>query len=340
LGEEECAPIIKEETMDRRRFLKVVGAAAGALAAPRAAAAYKFKLSTEGSDTHQTTIWARAFADAVVRTSNGQVGVDVFTNGQLGKNKELLESIAMGGGTVEIVATGTQDLVGWVPETQVFDLPFLFRDETHYRKFWSSDTAGAIWRRMEGKGFKYLGSTLIGTAHLTNNKRPINTPADMVGLKFRVQASKVNVETFKALGATPVPLAFSEVYMALQQGAVDGQDNPTTTIRTMNFWEVQKYLSLTGHMLRGGFWSMNKKVFDKLPADLQKAVLEAGKEAEDAEWKFVQDDQAKSLSFLKEKGIAINTPPSMEPFREKVKGVAVLVGGGLPELAERAQALR
>ncbi len=327
--------------MDRRHFLKVVGAAAGGMALPRAArAAYTFKLSTEGSDTHQTTVWARAFADAVGKKSNGQVAVDVFTNGQLGKNKELLEAISMGGGTVEVVATGTQDLVGWVPETQVFDLPFLFRDEGHYRRFWGSDIAGDIWRKMEAKGFKYLGSTLIGTAHMTNNKRPINTPADMVGLKFRVQASKVNVETFKALGATPVPLAFSEVFMALQQGTVDGQDNPTTTIRTMNFWEVQKHVSLTGHMLRGGFWTMDRKVFDKLPQDLQKAVLEAGKEAEDHEWKFVQDDQAKSLAFLKEKGLAINTPPSMEPFREKVRGVAALVGGNLPELAEKARALK
>ncbi|HSB70734.1 MAG TPA: TRAP transporter substrate-binding protein [Candidatus Methylomirabilis sp.] len=327
--------------MDRRRFLQAVGVAAGSLALPgTAGAAYKFKLSTEGSDTHQTTIWARAFADAVAKKSGGQIGVDVFTNGQLGKNKELLEAISMSGGTVEIVATGTQDLVGWVPETQVFDLPFLFRDEAHYRKFWGGDVAGAIWKKMEGKGFKYLGSTLIGTAHMTNSKRPINTPADMAGLKFRVQASKVNVETFKALGATPVPLAFSEVFMALQQGTVDGQDNPTTTIRTMNFWEVQKYVSLTGHMLRGGFWSMDKKVFDKLPGDLQKAVLDAGKEAEDYEWKFVQDDQAKSLAFLKEKGLAINTPPGMDPFRDKVKGVAALVGGNLPELAEQARSLR
>jgi tripartite ATP-independent transporter DctP family solute receptor len=305
-----------------------------------AQAAYSFKLSTEGSDTHQTTVWARAFADSVARKSNGQIKVDVFTNGQLGKNKELLEAIGMGGGTVEIVATGTQDLVGWAPETQVFDLPFLFRDEAHYRKFWSSDLAQGIWRKIEGKGFKYLGSTLIGTAHMTNNRRPINSPADMVGLKFRVQASKVNVETFKALGATAVPLAFSEVYMALQQGTVDGQDNPTTTIRTMNFWEVQKYVSLTGHMLRGGFWTMDKKVFDKLSPDLQRVVLDAGKDAEDHEWKFVQDDQAKSLQFLKEKGLNLNTPPSMEAFREKVKGVAALVGGSLPELAEKARAIR
>ncbi len=327
--------------MDRRGFLKTMGATAAVLALPHAArAAYKFKLSTEGSDTHQTTIWAKAFADAVAKRSNGQIAIDVFTNAQLGKNKELLEAIAMGSGTVEIVATGTQDLVGWVPETQVFDLPFVFRDEAHYRKFWNSDIANAMWKKMETKGFTYLGSTLIGTAHLTNNKRPINTPEDMVGLKFRVQASKVNVETFKALGATPVPLAFSEVYMALQQGTVDGEDNPTTTIRTMNFWEVQKYLSLTGHMLRGGFWSMDKKVFDKLPADLQKAVLDAGKDAEGYEWKFVQDDQAKSLAFLKEKGVLVNTPPSMAPFQAKVKGVAALVGGDLPALAEKARALK
>ena len=111
--------------MDRRHFLRAVGVAAGALALPRAArAAHKFKLSTEGSDTHQTTIWAKAFADAVAKRSNGQISVDVFTNAQLGNNKELLEAIGMGSGTVEIVATGTQDLVGWVPETQVFDLPF------------------------------------------------------------------------------------------------------------------------------------------------------------------------------------------------------------------------
>ena len=330
--------------MDRREFLKAAGVTAGVLAIPKVAKAgaapFKFKLSTEGTETHQSTIWAKAFAQAVAKRTNGQITVDVFFNAQLGKNKELLEAISMGGGTVEIVATGSQDIVGWVPEAQVFDLPFLFRDETHYHKFWNSDVAGGLWQKMETKGFKYIGCNLIGTAHLTNNKRPINSPADMVGLKFRVMASKVNVETFKALGATAVPLAFSEVFMALQQGTVDGQDNPTTTIRTMNFWEVQKYLSLTGHMLRGGLWSMDKKVFDKLPLDLQKAVLNAGKDAEDYEWKLVQDDQAKSLAFLKEKGMVVNAPPSMEPFQAKVKDIAGLIGGNLPELAEKARALK
>ena len=327
--------------MDARKIVLIAGAAALLVIGPEmASAAYKFKVSTEGSDTHQTTIWAKAFAEEVAKITNGQVTADVFPNGQLGKNKELLEAIAMGSGTVEIVATGTQDLVGWVPETRVFAPPFVSRDEGHYRRFWESDIAKGFWQKMETRGFKFLGSTLIGTAHMTNNRRPINTPADMVGLKFRVQASKVNVETFKALGATAVPLAFSEVFMALQQGTVDGQDNPTTTIRTMNFWEVQKYLSLTGHMLRGGFWSMDKRVFDKLPTDLQRAVIAAGKVAEDHEWKFVQDDQAKSLAFLKEKGVIVNTPPSMEPFQAKVGGVAALVGGNLPELAEKARALK
>jgi TRAP-type C4-dicarboxylate transport system substrate-binding protein len=93
-------------------------------------------------------------------------------------------------------------------------------------------------------------------------------------------------------------------------------------------------------MLRGGFWSMDKRVFDKLPADLQKAVIQAGKVAEDHEWTFVQEDQAKSLAFLKEKGVIVNTPPSMEPFRAKVPGVAALVGGNLPELAEKARTLK
>lgn len=122
--------------MGARGFLKVAAVLVMLAVLPgMASAAYKFKVATEGSDTHQTTIWAKAFAEAVAKTTSGQVTADVFTNGQLGKNKELLEAISMGSGTVEIVATGTQDLVGWVPETQVFDLPFVFRDEGHYRRF-------------------------------------------------------------------------------------------------------------------------------------------------------------------------------------------------------------
>ncbi len=299
---------------------------------------YRFKFPSEGSDTHQMTIWANKFAESIGKLSNGRIKVEVFPNAQLGKDRELLEAIAMGAGTVEFVITAPQGIESWVPEVAVYDLPFLFRDEDHYRKFWDSDISRGMWKKAEEHNLKYLGSLLIGTAQITNNKRPINTPEDMVGVKFRVMQSKVIIETYKALGAMPVPMAFSELYMALQQGTVDGQENPTTTVRTMKFHEVQKYLSLTSHKLTSNAILVDKKVYDKLPPDLQKAVTDAAKEAEEYEWSFVKKDQADSLEFAKQKGMAVNTPPSVEPFRAKVKDIAKLMG--VEAVAEKAKAVQ
>jgi len=139
----------------------------------------------------------------------------------------------------------------WVPEIGVLDAPFIYRDNDHFYAVQDGAVGAELKSKLEAKGMKHLGWSDIGARNMTNNRRPLVKPADLVGLKMRVPDSKVYVTMMKALGATVVPVNFAELYMALQQGVADGQENPPTTIRSMNYWEVQKYLSLTEHIYSG-----------------------------------------------------------------------------------------
>ena len=206
----------------------------------------------------------------------GKATVKLFDSAQLGKDKELMQKLKLG--TVHI-ALPSSIMSSVADEFGMFDMPFLVQDRDHLRRiekeiFWS-DVAPAA----EAKGYKVLAVWENGIRHITNNRKPINSPADLQGVKLRTPKSKWRVRMFEQWGANPTPMAFSEVFVALQTGVIDGQENPYTNIWSAKFPEVQKYLSVTGHVYSPAYPTMGKGVYEKMDAGIRQVLEDTAREA-------------------------------------------------------------
>jgi tripartite ATP-independent transporter DctP family solute receptor len=234
------------------------------------------KLGHIAEVSHPYAQGADYFAKLVAEKSKGEMEVQVFPSSQLGSQKDMTEGLIYG--TIDMVLTGTADLGQFQPKMSLFDLPFLFKDRAHAYK--ALDSVGMeLGKELEPRGLKLLGYMENGIRHLTNNVRPVKTPADMKGLKIRVMSNKIYIETIKGLGASPTPMAFGELYSAMQQGTVDGQENPSAHIYTKRFFEVQKYASLTAHAYAPEPVLISMITWGRL-SDAEKAIIEeAAKEA-------------------------------------------------------------
>ena len=209
----------------------------------------------------------------------GKAEVKLFDSAQIGKDKELMQKLKLG--TVHL-ALPSSIMSSVADEFGLFDMPFLVKDREHLGRiednvFWSEIAPAA-----EAKGYKVLAVWENGIRHITNNARPIMTPADLDGVKLRTPKSKWRVIMFKTWGANPTPMAFSEVFVALQTGVIDGQENPYTNIWSAKFAEVQKYLSVTGHVYSPAYPTAGKAAFAKLPADVQEVLMSTAREM--AQW--------------------------------------------------------
>jgi tripartite ATP-independent transporter DctP family solute receptor len=216
------------------------------------------------------------FADLVKEKTGGTVEIQVFPSSQLGNQRDLVEGLTFG--TVDMTMTSTAVFGNFIPEMGVFDLPFIFRDVEHaYRVL---DTVGMeTAKKGEERGIKTLGMMENGVRHMTNSRRPIKGPDDMKGLKVRVMEQPVYIEMMKMLGASPTPMAFGEIYTALQKGVIDGQENPLSHIWTSRFFEVQKYVSLTGHTYSAEPLLISMIAWKKLSPGQQKSLEEAAAES-------------------------------------------------------------
>jgi tripartite ATP-independent transporter DctP family solute receptor len=253
------------------------------------------------------------FAELVEEKTDGAVEIQVFPNSQLGNQRDLVEGLTYG--TVDLTLTSTAVLGNFLDKMAVFDLPFIFRDRAH--TYAALDTVGMeMNEKLEEKGLKVLGFFENGIRHLTNDVRPVNKPEDMEGLKIRVMEQPVYIEMMRALGANPTPMAFGELYTALQQGTVDGQENPVSHIWTQRFFEVQKYISLTGHTYSAEPLVISMITWNKLPAEYQDAIQESATEA--LEWhrlQVVEQDQ-EFWKNVRESGKTEIIEVDKEPFRE------------------------
>ncbi len=258
------------------------------------------------------------FAKLVAKKSNGEIEVQVFPSSQLGAQKELIEGLIYG--TVDMALSGTAELGTFQPQVALFDMPFLFKDRDHaYRAL---DSVGMdIGKALEPKGIKLLGYMENGIRHLTNNIRPVESPADMKGLKIRVMNNKVYIEMIKALGASPTPMAFAELYSALQQGTVDGQENPSAHIFTKRFFEVQKYASLTGHAYAPEPVLISMRTWNKL-SDAQRALIQdAATEAIAWQRTLSTDQDEEFWTKIKETGKMSVITVDRQPFIDATKVV-------------------
>ena len=271
---------------------------AALIASMTLAADYVIKFSHVVSPDTPKGKAADYFAKRVEELSHGKIKVEVYPNAQLGGDKAVLRKMKFN--AVQMAAPSFSKFTGLVPQLGLFDLPFLFKDENHLHKVLDGEVGKKLRDMVTKKGYVALAYWDNGFKQLTDSKRPLIKPEDCKGLKFRVMSSKVLIEQFKALGAIPVVLPFSEVYSALQQGVVDGQENTISNIYTKKFYEVQRYMTMTNHGYLGYLVVMSKRFWNKLPADMKKVILQAMKEATEKERIWAKELNNEQLNKIKE----------------------------------------
>ncbi|MBN2875760.1 MAG: TRAP transporter substrate-binding protein [Spirochaetales bacterium] len=261
---------------------------------------------------------ATQFKERVEKYTNGQVKVTLYPNAVLGDERTLLERMKMGIVDAGIITAGP--IINFLPRFGAMDLPFLFRDPEHAYKVLDGPLGQSLFDEMESQGWKGLAWAERGFRNLTNSKKPVRSPADLKGLKIRLMQNPVYVDSFKALGANAVPMAWTEALTALQQKTIDGQENPLNVIVSFKLYESQKYMSITRHAYAPAPIIMSLKTWNKLNATQQAAVVRAAKEAAQFERDFNNSSEAKWMQELKDKGMVIDTP-NLQPFLDAVKPV-------------------
>jgi tripartite ATP-independent transporter DctP family solute receptor len=250
--------------------------------------------------------------------TKNKVKVDLYPSTQLGNERDLVEGLQLG--TIDLVVTSTGPVGGFVPKMFVVDLPFLFRNREHAYKVLDGPIGKDLLAALSAKGIKGLAFWENGFRQITNHVRPIDKPEDLKGIKIRTMENKVHLASFRAFGASPTPMAWSEVYTALQQKTIDAQENPIAIIYHQKIFEVQKYIALTGHFYSPALLLMSEKTFTGLSKNVQKIMTDIALECATYERNLLRDSEAKQLSELKAKGMQVTTPDK-KPFQDAATSV-------------------
>jgi tripartite ATP-independent transporter DctP family solute receptor len=309
----------------KRLFIKSVLATV-ALAAMGLASAQDIKERTikfglNSPEGHPAVAGMRKFAEAVSAKSGGKMKVQLFLNGALGSDQATLS--ALKGGTVEMAVMNSGILASEVKALEVFDFPFLFANEKEADAIVDGPIGQKMHAALADKGIIGLSYWELGFRNITTGKKVINKVEDIAGLKLRVIPNAINVDWVKALGANPTPLPFPEVYAALEQGAIDGQENPIAVIAANKFWEVQKNVALTNHQYNPQSVIFSKKVWDSMSAAERKIIDDAADEAVKAQREANRAALNNNIELLKKNGMTVTTLPASEiaKLREKMKPV-------------------
>jgi tripartite ATP-independent transporter DctP family solute receptor len=288
-------------------------------------ATFTIRLAHTHGEKGQYYKGAVLFKKLVEERSQGQIKVDHYPGGQLGADRDIQEGVRLG--TIESGLSSTP-VVLLNDYFKLLDAPYLFVNRAHVAKVLDGPLGVKMARPLEERGIKHLGYWENGYRQITNNVRPIHRPEDLKGIKLRTPESPVRMQTFKAFGANPVPMPFPELFGALQQGIVDGQENPLLTAYQASFQEVQKYLSITNHVYSPVHLLMNKRLFDSLPAALQKILEEAGREVAVYTRKLGEESDNSLAEDFRKAGVKVNTAdvasfvPLAKPiWKEIAKGV-------------------
>ena len=298
----------------RRALLAGTAAAIGSSAIAQNPMRWRFAHPHPESDSWQTA--ALRFAELVKDRTKGAIEIQVFPNGVLGNDPTTINAVR--GGSLDIALTGNPFFTGLAPKLNVLDLPFLFSDRKHAAAVLDGPIGESLRKELEGSNLKALATWDIGWRNLTNNRRPVRAPEDLKGLKIRTTPNPAHIKAFQLLGAVPTPMAFTELFTALEMGSVDGQENPVTLILNAKFFEVQKHLTLSRHAFTTGPLVVNKTKFDALSPELQMILVATGKEAARLQWKMNENSEASSLAELKAKGMQVVESVDREAFRKIV----------------------
>ncbi len=296
------------------RFTRLAaGLAFGTFAALPAFAQETLKMNISVAQNSHYGVAIDTFAQEVEKRTNGRYKVQNFYSGALGAERESVEAVQLG--TLDLTMTSTGPVPNFVPDVAIFDIPFLFRDYAHARAVLDGPIGQEMLQKFPPKNMVALAWGENGFRHMTNSKHAVNNPADLKGLKMRTMENPVHIQAYKAFGIIPTPMAFTEVFTALQQGTVDGQENPLSVITAAKLDQVQKYLTLTGHVYSPALILMSKAKWDKLsPADKQ-AFTDAAKEAVKANRARIDEDERKAVADLQAKGMSVVVKVDKVPFQ-------------------------
>lgn len=265
----------------------------------------------------QSQSFCNTFKSIVEGKTNGNVKVEIYPSGQLGGEGEILKGVQMG--TIEMGLVATGPIPQFFKDILVYSVPFGVPNRSVAWEIANSDfTKNLMGSMLEKTGMRTLMVSSNGFRCFTNNVRPIKTPDDMKGLKIRMMENPAHLKIVSSLGGNPTPLAATELYMALQQGVVDGQDNGPAGVYNMKLYEVQKYLTMDSHIFDFHFAIINEKFFQKLPESYQIILVEAAKEAKVVEWGMMTYQAIRVLDLFEEKGMEIYYPTNdeIDKFRE------------------------
>ena len=284
------------------------------------AADFVLKVAHNGPEQHPFQNGAVRFKQVMEEQTNGNVEVQIFPSEQLGSEEETSQMIKQGTIACAVESAGG-GLAPFVPSADLLNLPFLFRDLPHFYRVVDGPIGEQIGRNVEDKlDSVFLGWWFSGIRNEWNGKRPVRTPDDLKGLKIRVMGSPVLIDTFNALGAQATPMSWGEVYTSLQQGVIDGAETDHVDLLVEKFYEVTKHVSLTGHMYLAAGLICSKKVYNKLPAAYQIALINAGKASVQTERDAMEIMTGDALAKLKDKGLKFYTI-DVAPFQNKVISV-------------------
>ncbi len=306
----------------KRVFLKSLIATV-ALAAMGVASAQEktIKFANQNVAGHPIVQGMEKFKEIVEKNSGGKIKVNLFPGGTLGSDQANVSAIQ--GGTLEMASMNSGIFASQVKDFAVFDFPFMFASGKEADTVVDGAFGKKMHAKLEEKGLIGLAYYELGFRNLTNGKRAINKVSDIEGLKLRVIPNPINVDWVKALGANPTPLPWPEVYAALEQGAVDGQENPVATINGAKLYEVQKHLALTGHQYNPQSVVISKKFWDTLNAAEKKILSDAATESAKFQRATARTLEASLLDNLKKNGMQVTTLPASEMaiLRDKMKPV-------------------
>ena len=323
----------------KRLMLKTLAAAVAISAFGAAFAQEKtIKFTTQNPKGHPLVMGMEKFAEIVQAKSGGKIKVNLFPGGVLGGDAPVVS--ALQGGTIEMASMNSGILASQVKDFEVYDFPFMFASSKEADAVVDGPFGKKMHAKLEPKGLIGLTYWELGFRQITNSKRAINKVEDAEGLKLRVIPNAINVDWVKALGANPTPLAFPEVYAALEQKAIDGQENPLTVIAANKFFEVQKYATLTNHQYNPQSVLISKKFWDTLSADDKKIISDAAVESTAYQRQQARAQAGTALDTVKKGGMQVNelAPAELAKFREKMKPVVDKHGAAIAETVKELQA--
>jgi len=278
----------------------------------------QIKLGVVTTPGSAQNIVAEKFKELVEQASNGNINVQIFHSQSIGNETEILQQIQMNTIQMGIITNGPFDTFD--PIVRVINYPFLFKDNEQADKILDGPLGAKILKSLERAGFKGLCFSENGFRNLTNNKNPVKSPADIKGLKIRVMESALHKAVWQALGANPTPMPWP-IYTELEQGVIDGQENPLWVMEVYKLYEIQKYMTLTRHVYSPHIDVASLKWWNTLDANTQDLIQRTIYEAAVFQRKDNRSKNAARLSLLKEKGMKVEEHPDIDAFRAKVAGL-------------------